>query len=52
MHLDAKGKLDFRNVKLKNLKMRREKKKPRSKIYGVINFRFFVFFPELKVILY
>ena len=47
MHLNAEVELDFRDVKLKNLKMRREKKKPRIKIYGVINFRFFVFFPEL-----
>ena len=52
LHLDAEGELDFRNVKLKNLEMRREKKKPRSKIYGVFNFCFSVFFPELEVILY
>ena len=26
LHLDAEGELDFRNVKLKNLEMRREKK--------------------------
>ena len=50
LHLDAEGELDFRNVKLKNLEMRREKKKPRSKIYGVFNFCFSVFFPELEVI--
>ena len=29
LHLNAEGELDFRDVKLKNLKMRREKKKPR-----------------------
>ena len=38
LHLYAEGELDFRNVKLKNLKMRRRKKRPRSKIYGVFNF--------------
>ena len=42
LHLDAEGELDFRNLKLK----------PRSKIYGVFNFCFSVFFPELEVILY
>ena len=51
LYLDAEGELDFRNVKLKNLKMRREKMKPRSKIFGVLNFCFSVFFPELEVIL-
>ena len=52
LHLDAEGELDFRNFKLNNVKMRSEKKKPRSKIYDVFNFCFSVFFPELEVILY
>ena len=43
MHLETEGELDFRNVKLKNLKMRRRKRKPRSKIYGVFNICFSVF---------
>ena len=48
LHLDAEGELDFRNVKLKNLKMRRSKKRVRSMVSSISVF----LFSESEVILY